>query len=208
MVRSTVWLRSASMVNEPQFGYSAGIGLFFIQPPIANWLKSSQGLHERSKFSSLNPHPLVPPAPFAHKAPRLPITKITTVKIRRTRNEDAIFLPNTAGTRPAQTTCSNLLSLANFASFRRGAAPPGSPFRSGVEQSLPVAQVPAIGQNDRNTSQNAHLGLNSRVEQPLSRAEKSAGIRNCTGVQERSDLQPKKSTVINVLVQFGVPQNI
>src|SRR5262249_9010573 len=83
------------MVNEPQFGYSAGMGLFFIQPPMANWLKSSQGLQERSRLASLNPQPAGawPLAPFARKAPRLPTTRMTTAKIRRTAIEDAMSLP-------------------------------------------------------------------------------------------------------------------
>src|SRR5215475_12897580 len=83
------------MVNEPQFGYSAGMGFFFIHPPMANWLKSSQGLQERSRFDSLKPHPPSPSAraELARNTARLAATRTTAAATRRMAIEDVISLP-------------------------------------------------------------------------------------------------------------------
>src|SRR5579864_3812053 len=45
------------MANEPHVEYSGGMGLFFIQPPMAKWKKSSHGLQVLSRLAVSKPQP-------------------------------------------------------------------------------------------------------------------------------------------------------
>src|SRR5262245_21419899 len=80
--------------------------------------------------------------------------------------------------------------------------------RGREERARAVAQVAAVGQDDRNTAEYPDSGLKAGIDEPLPGAEESARIGNRPGVEERSYLDMEKRPFVEGLLELGVEEEV
>src|SRR5215813_8858600 len=77
----------------------------------------------------------------------------------------------------------------------------------GAIECIPRAsKVPAIGKDDRNSSEDPNLALRAGIPQPPLGTEQTRRVSNRPGVKKRAKLHGEDAIPINVLVQFPVGQ--
>src|SRR5882762_3876663 len=75
-----------------------------------------------------------------------------------------------------------------------------------VENTFSAAQVPAVGQDHGQTSQDSDLRLCASVPEPALRSEEAGRIGNRTPIKKWAELHGEKTVLINVFVHLPIGQ--